>query len=55
MKLKPKTTIEDHFSPLKDPRMERTKRHKLIDIVIITICAVISGADDWVSIQGKSI
>jgi len=50
MKLKPKTTIEDHFSPLKDPRMERTKRHKLIDIVIITICAVISGADDWVSI-----
>ncbi len=50
MILKPKTTIEEHFGELEDPRIDRTKRHKLIDIVVITICAVISGADDWVSI-----
>jgi predicted transposase YbfD/YdcC len=51
MKLKPKTTISEHFSELKDPRLERTKLHKLIDIITITICAVISGADTWVDIE----
>ena len=51
MKLRPKITIADHFSPLEDPRIERTKRHKLIDIITITICAVICGADGWNDIE----
>jgi len=51
MKLRPKTTIYEHFSDLKDPRVDRTKLHKLIDIITITICAVISGADTWVDIE----
>ena len=51
MKLKPKLTISDYFGEIKDPRIERTKRHKLIDIVTITICAVISGADSFVEIE----
>ncbi len=51
MKLRPKTTIEQHFSDLEDPRVDRTKRHKLIDIITITICAVICGADTWVDIE----
>ncbi|MGF1486941.1 MAG: ISAs1 family transposase [Prochloraceae cyanobacterium] len=56
MKLKPKITISDYFKNLKDPRIERTKRHKLIDIITITICAVICGADGWSDIElfGKS-
>ncbi len=29
--LSPKITIADHFSTLEAPRIERTKRHKLID------------------------
>ncbi|WP_333359265.1 hypothetical protein [Microcoleus sp. N3A4] len=33
MKLKPKITIADHFSDLEYPRIERTKRHQLIDII----------------------
>jgi hypothetical protein len=33
MKLPPKITIVDHFKDLEDTRVERTKRHKLIDIV----------------------
>ncbi|MCP4459416.1 MAG: ISAs1 family transposase, partial [Cytophagales bacterium] len=33
------------------PRLNRKKEHLLIDIVIITICAVICGADDWVAIS----
>ena len=51
MKLRPKTTIEEHFSAIKDPRIDRTKRHKLIDIITITLCAVISGADSWDDIE----
>ncbi len=51
MKLKPKTTIADHFSNIDDPRVERTKQHKLIDIITIAICAVICGADSWVAIE----
>ncbi|MDJ0692700.1 MAG: ISAs1 family transposase, partial [Xenococcaceae cyanobacterium MO_188.B32] len=51
MKLRPKITIADHFSDLEDPRIERSKRHKLIDIITITICAVICGADGWSDIE----
>jgi len=44
MKLKP-ITIADHFSAIDDPRIERSKQHKLIDIITIAICAVICGAE----------
>jgi len=30
--------------------MERTKDHQLLEIIVIAICAVICGADDWVEI-----
>jgi predicted transposase YbfD/YdcC len=51
MKLPPKITIVDHFKDLEDKRVERTKRHELIDIVTIAICAVICGADSWVLME----
>ena len=51
MKLKPKITLLDHFTNLTDPRIERTKDHKLIDIVAIAICGMISGADNWVAME----
>ncbi|MEI6146490.1 MAG: ISAs1 family transposase [Methylococcales bacterium] len=44
-------SIQEAFSSLKDPRVERHKRHKLIDIIVLTICAVISGADGWEAIE----
>lgn len=49
-------TIGKHFGDLQDPRIERTKRHELLDIVVIAICGVICGADSWVDIElfGKS-
>lgn len=47
----PIASIERHFAALDDPRIDRTKRHKLLDIVVIAICAVICGADDWVAIE----
>ena len=39
------------FFQLEDPRIERNKRHLLMDIVILVICAVISGADGWEAIE----
>jgi predicted transposase YbfD/YdcC len=44
-------TIEHHFGDLKDPRLERTKLHKLLDILVIAICAVICGADSWEDVE----
>ena len=51
MKLKPKITIADHFGVIENPRIDRTKRHNLIDIMTIAVCAVICGADGWVAIE----
>lgn len=39
-----------HFAVLPDPRVERTKRHQLIDILVIALCATVCGADDFVAI-----
>ena len=43
--------ITDHFASLTDPRVDRTKAHALSDILTITICAVICGANDWVAVE----
>jgi predicted transposase YbfD/YdcC len=43
--------LKNHFSSLNDPRIERTKKHKLLDIIIIAICGTICGADGWVEIE----
>lgn len=51
MTKKPLEAIEEHFGKVKDPRKERTKEHKLIDIISIAICAVICGAEGWVDIE----
>ena len=41
--------IQDHFAPLTDPRRRKVV-YPLINVVTIAICAVISGADDFVAI-----
>lgn len=35
------------FEDLADPRIDRNKLHKLIDIVTIALCAVLGNADTW--------
>jgi len=59
MRQKPLEAIEEHFGKVNDPRVERTREHKLIDIIGIAICAVICGAEGWVDIEnfgkGKEI
>lgn len=37
----------DYFTLLSDPRVERSKEHKLSDIIFISISAVICGAETW--------
>lgn len=43
--------LEAYFAAMEDPRVERTKLHKLLDIIIIAICGVICGAEGWVEIE----
>jgi predicted transposase YbfD/YdcC len=51
MKLKPKHSIAEHFDDIEDTRIDRGKKHKLIDIITISICAVVCGADGWIDIE----
>ena len=46
-----KNSFLNHFQNLKDPRIDRSKDHLLIDIITISILAVISGADAWKAIE----
>lgn len=39
------------FDGLTDPRVDRTKKHLLKDIIGLTICGVLSGCDDWEDIE----
>ena len=41
-------SLVEHFEDLEDSRVERTKIYQLSDIIVIAICAVICGADNWV-------
>ena len=44
-------SILEHFAPLSDPRIARGKAHQLLDIVGLAICAVVSGAEGWETIE----
>lgn len=41
----------EHFGSIADPRVERTKKHKLIDILFLTLAAVLCGCDEWEEIE----
>lgn len=43
--------LESLFAQVEDPRMERTKLHRLRDIIILAICGVLCGAEGWVEIE----
>ncbi len=44
-------SIRVYFKDLVDPRGKQGRQHFLIDVIVISICGVISGADDWNAIE----
>ncbi|MGQ3685239.1 MAG: ISAs1 family transposase [Candidatus Loosdrechtia sp.] len=46
-----KPTLTVFFSRLEDPRVPGRTAHRLLDILVITICAVLSGAESWVDVE----
>ena len=40
-----------HFSVIEDPRIDRTKDHALIDILVIALCAMLCGAEGFVDFE----
>ena len=44
------TSSAVHFATLPDPRLARCQVHRLVDILTISLCAVLVGADDFVAI-----
>ena len=49
-------TFKEIFSSIKDPRIDRTKKHSLLDIICLSLCGVIAGCESFeeVSDFGKS-
>lgn len=43
--------IEDHFAQIEDPRQAHKTAHSLLEIITLTICAVICGANTWVEVE----
>ena len=44
-------SLWEHFQGLEDPREQNLIEHKLLDIIGLTLCAVICGAESWVEIE----
>lgn len=44
-------SLLEHFGDIEDPRMDRTKLHRLIDIIVIAICGMVCGAEEWTEIE----
>ena len=43
-------SLLEQLKKVPDPRIERTRRHELMDMLVIALCAVICGADNWVDV-----
>jgi len=46
-----KKSLQSIFEAIEDPRVDRTKRHQLLDIINIAILGVLCGAEGWVEIE----
>lgn len=45
------TAVFTTFETLTDPRIERTRRHELFDLVVVALCATLAGSDGWADIE----
>ena len=44
------TNLHQAFRSLKDPRIHRNRKHKLMDVIILSVLAILSGAESYDSI-----
>ena len=49
--LNPLQQFATHFENLTDPRVERTRRHVLQDMIVVSLCGMIANANTWVDIE----
>jgi predicted transposase YbfD/YdcC len=45
------TAVFSTFEDFTDPRIERTRRHELFDLLVVALCGTIAGADSWADIE----
>lgn len=43
----PSLSLVEHFKDLPDPRLDRTKAHELIDLLVIAICTLLCGGESF--------
>jgi len=44
-------SIQECFEKVTDPRVDRGRNHNLLEMIFITICAVVGGADGWADVE----
>jgi len=43
--------IFSSFEELTDPRVDRTRKHNLFDMIVLTLCSAIGGAEHWTDVE----
>ena len=51
----PVPPLMDYFRDIKDPRIERNKIYPLIEVIVITILAIMAFAEGWEDIETYSL
>jgi predicted transposase YbfD/YdcC len=44
-------SIRHHFAALRDPRRQHGQRHRLLDVIVMALCAVIAGSNTWQEVE----
>lgn len=47
MQKHPQPSLIAHFQDLPDPRVQRTRRHELVDILVISVCTLLCGGESF--------
>jgi predicted transposase YbfD/YdcC len=47
----PKLTLVEHFATIPDPRMERTREHRLVDVLVIAVCTLLCGGESFYDME----
>lgn len=47
----PKISLIEHFSVIPDPRVERTREHRLVDVLVIAVCTLLCGGESFYDME----